>query len=313
MNYLSSFALFFVSFFIVPLNYAAEPAAPKTYTNPVLSGEDLADPTVLLYKGTYYLYPTGGTRQGYVVYTSTDLVHWTKGPKVFDIKSRNTWAPDVFFNPADGKFYLSYTANFKIGVAVADSPLGPFVDKGVLVNGCIDAHLFRDDDGQIFLYYTLVPGFRMHVQPMETPLKKKGDPLFLFKPQQPWETKAGAVNEGPWMLKHAGKYYLLYSGSGADWPDYAIGYAVADSPTGPFKKSEGNPIQHRAPGLFGPGHGCVVTDAAGKLWSVYHQKVDDGHNFNRFICIDPLWFDEKGNLHGKATRATPEPAPAPQK
>jgi hypothetical protein len=61
---------------------------------------------------------------------------------------------------------------------------------------------------------------------------------------------------------------------------------------------------------FGPGHGCVVTDGAGQLWSVYHQQKDDTAPWNRFICIDPLWFDDQGVLHGKATRDTPEPAPA---
>jgi hypothetical protein len=67
---------------------------------------------------------------------------------------------------------------------------------------------------------------------------------------------------------------------------------------------------HRTDNAFGPGHGCVITDAAGKLWSVYHQQKDDTQLWNRFICIDPLWFDEGGVLHGKATRGTAEPAPA---
>ena len=63
-------------------------------------------------------------------------------------------------------------------------------------------------------------------------------------------------------------------------------------------------------GALGPGHGCVVRDAEGALWSVYHQQKDGTQPWNRFICIDPLWFDEKGILHGKATRGTPQPAPA---
>ena len=54
-----------------------------------------------------------------------------------------------------------------------------------------------------------------------------------------------------------------------------------------------------------------ITDAAGKLWSVYHQQKDDTQAWNRFICIDPLWFDRSGVLHGKATRGTAEPAPEP--
>lgn len=62
-------------------------------------------------------------------------------------------------------------------------------------------------------------------------------------------------------------------------------------------------------GVFGPGHGCVVTDAEGKLWHVYHQQRDESRGWNRFLCLDPLWFDG-GVLHGKATRGTPQPAPS---
>jgi hypothetical protein len=75
-------------------------------------------------------------------------------------------------------------------------------------------------------------------------------------------------------------------------------------------KHAGNPIVHRGGGVFGPGHGCVVTDAAGTLWHVYHQQRDERKGWNRFICIDPLWFDAAGVLHGKATRGTPQPVPA---
>ena len=286
---------------------AKGPAA--TYTNPVIPGENLADPTVILHEGTYYLYPTGGIRQGYVVYTSRDLVHWTKGPAVFESGRPNTWAPDVSRDPADGKFYLYYTADWKIGVAAADRPEGPFADKGLLVTGAIDAHLFRDDDGRRYLYYT-VGCTRMCVQPMASPTAKKGEPVELFRPAPGWETRNGIINEAPWMIKHAGKYYLLYSGSGADTPDYAEGYAVAASPLGPFEKAKNNPIVQRGPGLFGPGHGCAIRDAAGKWWFVYHQKKNEGRNFDRDICIDPLWFDGQGVLFGKATRGTAEPAPA---
>lgn len=288
--------------------------AAETYSNPVIPGENLADPTVLLYKGTYYLYPTGGRNRGYDVYTSKDLVNWAKGPQVFDSKRPRTWAPDVFFNPEDQKVYLYYTADFTIGVAVADAPTGPFVDKGVLVEkSVLDAHLFRDEDGKLYLYYTMLDGFHMHVQAMETPLKKKGEAREIFRPTQAWEIKPGRVNEGPWMVKERGKYYLVYSGAGADWPDYAVGYAVARSPLGPFEKHEGNPIVRRGDGVYGPGHGCIVKDAAGKMWHVYHQKVDAERNYRRIICIDPVWFDEQGNLHSQATRGTTQPGPAGQR
>jgi beta-xylosidase len=112
------------------------------------------------------------------------------------------------------------------------------------------------------------------------------------------------------MLKHQGVYYLLYSGGSADSEFYAIGYATAKNPAGPFTKHPGNPIIRKGDGIFGPGHVSVTRDREGKLWMVYHQKKDETRGWDRIICIDPLRFDEKGVLHGKATRATLRPSPA---
>ncbi len=111
------------------------------------------------------------------------------------------------------------------------------------------------------------------------------------------------------MLKRNGIYYLMYSGTGADSPNYGIGYATAKSPLGPFEKYKGNPIVQRAGKVLGPGHHSVIEGPDKKLWLVYHQKWDDKTNFRRFLAIDPMWFDEQGVIHGKATRETDEPAP----
>jgi len=280
--------------------------AGKSYSNPVIADAVLADPTVIFFDDTYYLYATGDTR-GYDVYTSTDLVHWSKGARVFRATRPQAWAPDVYRHAADGKFYLYYTTDQKIGVAVAARPDGPFADQGLLVEGAIDAHLFADDDGQLYLYYVQLPGFRIHVQRMTTPLEREGKPLPILEPSQAWEKTHGHVTEGPWMLKHAGRYYLVYSGSGADGPDYAVGYATSSSPGGPFEKYAGNPIIARGPNVFGPGHGCVVRDRDGSLWHVYHQKKYDNIGWSRFVCLDPLWLDEQGVLHGRATRGSSAP------
>lgn len=111
------------------------------------------------------------------------------------------------------------------------------------------------------------------------------------------------------MLKHKGTYYLMYSGSGADGPDYAIGYATARSPSGPFTKYPGNPIAKRGNGVFGPGHHCVIAGPDGRMWMVYHQQNSEKPGWKRFLAIDPLWFDDQGVIHVKTTRGTDEPAP----
>ena len=296
----------------------------KTYTNPILvetvvihreqpdnfSGVlGIGDPAVLFHAGKYYLYPTGDN-SGYDVYVSSDLVNWKKGPRVFQSTERGVWAPDVFHNGLDHKFYLYYTVNGRIGVALSDRPDGVFKDQGTLIEKAIDAHMYLDEDGQYYLYYVQYPGFRIHVQPMESPVRKKGDPVPLIQATDPWEKKQAALTEAPWMLKHQGVYYLLYSASGADTQDYAIGYARASSPLGPFTKYEGNPIIGKGSNIFGPGHCSVIKTRDGQLWMIYHQQKDGSRGWNRIICIDPLWFDDQGVLHGKATRGSVRQAPA---
>lgn len=312
---------------MTPLAQASEstssaPASPpnsrpaRTYRNPIINRIGPADPAVIRYRGTYYLYPTLDGR-GYDVFVSNDLVHWQQKPKCFTDPRGGAWAPDVFHNEkGDGGFYLYYTVDKPgggklIGVAVADDPLGPFVDKGTLANDAIDAHLFRDDDGAMYLYYSDISGGsgKIAVQAMADPLTTRGGPSVVIRPTDEWEKHRAPVAEGPWMLKHKGVYYLMYSGSGADGPDYAVGYATSRSPTGPFTKYPGNPIAKRGNGVFGPGHHCVVTGPDGRLWMVYHQQNSERPGWRRFLAIDPLWFDDQGIIHVKTTRGTDEPAP----
>lgn len=255
------------------------PAQAKTYRNPLLPDREIADPFVLRVDKTYYLYATTDAR-GYEVFVSNDLVNWERKARVFEDPRGGDWAPEVFHNRrGDGKFYLYYTDNMpgsrrgglekQVGVAVADSPLGPFTDKAVLATHSIDAHTFQDDDGALYLYYVeLAGGFKIIVQPMADPLRKKGEPKVLIRPTEDWEKRSGEVTEGPFVLKRKGTYYLMYSGTGADSPNYGIGYATSKSPTGPFVKHAGNPIAHRGGSVLGPGHHCVIEGPDGKLWLV---------------------------------------------
>jgi xylan 1,4-beta-xylosidase len=306
------------------LNVGCAVQPPHTYTNPLLPEYGFADPDCIKVGDTYYLYPTYDTKHGYEVFTSKDLVHWKYGARCFSDARGGDWAPDVFYNKrGDGKFYLYYTDNTfggtdrvadldhkQIGVAVADSPLGPFKDKQALVTDAIDAHLFQDDDGKMYLYYVHFDnGFKLSAQRMADPTHKEGEPVVALFPTEEWEMRSGWVTEGPFMLKHNGTYYLMYSGSGADTPNYAIGYATSKSPMGPFTKYAGNPIAHRDGNVIGPGHHCVVTGPDGKLWMLYHQKWDDQINFHRFLALDPVWFDEQGVLHARVSRGAPQPAP----
>lgn len=155
------------------------PAQGATYTNPL--PVQFGDPYVLYTGGTYYMYGTGGgADKGFAAYSSKDLVQWKPEGQVYFHNNANGWsdpnaawggaywAPEVY--ERNGKFYLFYSAqwkdnpgneeeNFRIGVAVADKPTGPFIDmtnRPVFDPGypIIDANVFFDTDGRVYLYYS---------------------------------------------------------------------------------------------------------------------------------------------------------------
>ncbi len=284
-----------------------------TYVNPVLSNNAiLADPGVIRHQGTYYLYPTGD-RTSYDVYTSQDLVTWTQGPEVFVPGGNNVFAPDVFRDPVDGRFYLYYSAGFQLGVAVADTPLGPFEDLGILLESALDAHMVRTG-GSYYLYHARLrpDGADIYVQPMLDPVSPDGAPILLLTPDQAWEFSAfgQSIVEAPWMLEINGAYYLMYSGNNTRSTRYAIGYATASHPLGPFQKHPDNPITFGPPFVWGAGHHAVVGGPDGLPWVIYHQKKNPQPSPLRFICIDRLFIDAQGALHIGTTRGIPMPAPA---
>lgn len=275
--------------------------------NPVIETQGLADPHAILHQGRYYLYPTGDGR-GYDVYVSNDLLTWTKAARAFDHDTTAVWAPDVYYDEEGGRFYLYYSAMLQIGVAIADSPLGPFVDQGVLIESAIDAHLFRDDDGALFLYYEgFVGGSKILVRQMRSFTELEGEPVELLAPQG-WEAP---IVEGPWILKRNDTYYLMYSGNVFSTEDYAIGYATSLSPTGPFVRYPGNPIVSKADGVIGPGHHSVVHAPDGGLAIVYHQKRTAEVAADRFLAVDRMGFDADGVIWTRPTPLNPERLPMP--
>jgi GH43 family beta-xylosidase len=289
----------------VPAIAGEAASASATYTNPVLN--DGADPVVIIHNETYYLY---STNTGNCVFTSKDLVHWAKGPCLLPDNFKGLWAPDVYHHPGDGKFYLYYAMKYKIGVAVASQPEGPYTDLGILAVPGIDPHLFRDDDGRLYLYFTHTPLFTMYCVPMKSPTETGGPVTKCFEISQDWEKHSFAINEGPWMEKRDGKYTLLYAGSNGQSIYYAVGVAFAPTPIGPFTKYDRNPVFQDLGKINGSGHGSVTRDRAGQLWHVYAQKRDPAIGWKRDICIDRMAYDQDGVLRGTPTRGVEQPAPA---
>lgn len=255
----------------------------------------LADPSILLDDSTYYIYGTSHANIGFQTYSSTDLVNW-KGPNgileggfVFkkgaaNFGDKGFWAPHVFKH--ENKYYMAYTANEYIAIATAPTPNGPFVQhpKSRIPS---DVHMidpfFFSDDGKLYLYHVRLDGSnKIYVAEMDQKIgfiKKETLTHCITAGEDAWENvnhDKWTVAEGPTVIKKAGTYFLLYSANGYENQDYAIGYATAKTPTGPWKRYEGNPIIHRSKiklgdqPLFGTGHGDIFWDQEGQMKYVFH-------------------------------------------
>lgn len=284
----------------------------NAFHNPGMAG---ADPFVLLYEGKYYMYCTVendekltdhhsfntaiNEQDGYYVYQSEDLINWeNKGiclSKEDVMGDKWFWAPEVLHR--NGKFYMVYSSEEHIGMAVAASPLGPFrqEEKKWLYNEkAIDGHLFVDDDGTAYLYYVrLHDGNQIYVAKLADDLLSI-DTLYedcLVKAEAEWETKDCLVAEGPFVLKHKGVYYLTYSANHTRCQDYAVGVALSQSPTGPFEKFKGNPILHRNDKFCGVGHHSFTTSKDGKTLICAYHCHDSFESFKpRRFCLNTAQF-----------------------
>lgn len=267
----------------------------KTYTNAVLAG--YADPDVIYHDGYYYLYATGSA-EGYRVHRSTDLVTWTDVGVAAAYGSlygitKNYWAPDVEY--IDGKFYMVVSCNETLGLAVSDSPTGPFVATTAepLYRKSIDGHIFVDDDGRIYLYFVSWRGsygiYGVEVD-RETMMPIASSERLIIRPTEDWEKHQGNVTEGPYMLKRNGIYYMTYSGSHYQSQKYAVGYAVSDSPLGTYEKYDLNPIMIGTGYIAGVGHHCIITKPDGEMMIVYHCHNNLSQVHARRVCIDRIRF-----------------------
>jgi len=310
-----------------------------TYQNP-LPIKNIGDPFVLrALDGTYYCYATSAS-DGFKAWISSDLVHWTDIGYVYKCKSdswgkSDFWAPEVVLY--NDKYFMHYSARWRenqslrIGVAMADSPAGPFLD---VFNhpmfdfgyAAIDGHILFDDDGSKYFYYSrdcsenIVDGrheSHLYIAELNDDLVSfKSDPLLITRPEQEWELRSDPEwcwNEGPFVLKHNEKYYLMYSANFYASREYSVGYAVSDSPTGPFVKAAHNPVLFSTvPEISGPGHNSVISSPDGKeLFIVYHIHTDSQHpSGDRQVCMDRMGFREDGSLYVLGPTNTPQAMPS---
>ncbi len=283
------------------LSQAANPAITNTFT---------ADPAALVHNNTVYLYAGHDQckppRNGYemhewLVYSSQDMVNWKEHPvplKPTDLAwaKDEAWASQVI--ERDGKFYWYVTAQHKtihgkaIGVAVSDSPTGPFSDPrgtALITNDMttdtkiswddIDPTVFIDDDGQAYMYWgnQKCRWIKLKSNMIET----EGEIHTIDLPN---------YTEAPWIHKRGDWYYLSYA---YGFPEKTA-YAMSKSITGPW---EYKGILNELAGNCNTNHQAII-EYKGKDYFIYHNGglTTEGGSFRRSVCIDYLYYNEDGTI-----------------
>jgi beta-xylosidase len=252
------------------------------------------------------------------------LTHWTTPVDALPrlpawAKPGFTWAPDVIHRPGE-PYRLYFTARYGfsgrpcIGVAQSPTPEGPFVPTSetkplvcpLADGGAIDPSVFRDDDGAEYLLWKTDSNccsgepaiYLQRLSPDGLALEGPhgtdapwilSDATLLIKKDQPWE---GQVVEAPSLIKHAGRYYLFYSGGYYGGSSYAVGYASADRLLGPYKKASA-PLLSAANGLSGPGGQDVFTGPDGSTMMAFHAWRESPQR-HRALYVSPLEWDTNG-------------------
>jgi arabinan endo-1,5-alpha-L-arabinosidase len=313
---------------------SAAPAA--TYRNPVFR-HDAPDPSVIRAPdGTYYAYTTQSIYLDLLeipVLASRDLVHWRKvgdafrrpPPWVLGGPAGDMWAPHIL--RIHGRYLLYYAGrrlaggDMAIGVAWSPSPRGPFHDLGhpLLTRSpgqppytAIDPFVLAAS-GRLFIYWgsndepirvaRLAPN-GLHVAGPARPL------VFPVPAQGPY----GGLVEGPWVLRHRGLYYLMYSVGDccSEHANYSVYVARSRSPMGPFEQGPDNPILHANRRFWAVGHNATIADVRGHDWIVYHARVRGSFSDDRELMLDRIvWRNGWPSVNGgQGPTSTAQPAPA---
>ncbi len=269
----------------------------------------IGDPQIILHGGVYYCYATSSSEgfisEGFMVWQSEDLINWSEPTLCFRAIDywgiSHFWAPEVVYR--NGKFVMHYTAksgalnSLRIGVAVSDSPTGPFVDVHGrpmfdLGYAAIDGSVLVDGDSA-YLYYSRdcsenkvngVPTSQLYCVKLSDDLTETvGEHILVSTPDKPYELKSMSLahpclwNEGPTVIKLGGEYVMNYSANCYATNDYAICLSVAKSPLGPFEKVESNPVLSCRADLFGAGHNAFFYGKDGALYTSFHVQTDPEH------------------------------------
>jgi len=279
--------------------------------NPIMAG---ADPHTFYLDGMFWMYPTDGYARGsqFWAYSSKDAVDWKRHGPILDFREIpwiytegrtycGAWAPGVAHK--DGKFFFYYSAGpqsaehpSRIGVAVADSPAGPFTDSGkpLLTGGsgfeAIDAMVFTDPaSGTSYFYAGGSAGAKLRVFELN-------DDMVSFAREIEVDTPPH-FTEGAFMHVYKGTCYLSYSHGGWRDASYSVHYATSPSPVGPWTYR--GAILTSSDRHKGPGHHSIVHVPQTDAWYIFYhrwnnQKGDGPYRGRRRLAAEILQYDEAG-------------------
>ncbi len=274
--------------------------------SPILPGFN-ADPNIVRFGDTYYIYATtdgfpGWGSSKFKVWSSKNLVDWTEHDTILDLGPDISWADSNAWAPTatekDGKYYFYFSAQQNIGVAVSDSPLGPFTDPigKPLVSKAdynnaqqIDPAVFTDDDGTSYLYWG---NGKAYVVPLNA------DMTSYDVSKRVELTGLTNFREGMFMNKRGGKYYASWSIDDTGSENYRVGYAIGDSPTGPFVNQGEILNKDTSLGILGTGHHSIIQVPGTDDWYIaYHRfGMPGGDGTHRETTIDRLHFNADGTI-----------------
>ena len=286
-------------------------ATAASATNPLIMDQFTADPTARMFEGKIYIYPSHDIKappgykgkpnwfvmEDYHVFSSENLTDWQdhgaivsqSGVAWVDPSAYAMWAPDCVFK--DGKYYFYFPAiaksgGFRIGVAVADKPYGPFKPMDTPIEGVkgIDPSVLIDKDGSAYLYYSLNKIFVARLKPNMREIE--GEPQVIDN----LPTKG--LLEGPFVFERNGIYYLTYPH--VENKTERLEYATSKSPLGPFKQ-QGVILDESRSGCWTVHHS--ILDYMGQSYLFYHDKdLSPAFDKNRAIRADKLFFNADGTI-----------------
>jgi len=284
---------------------------PADAPPPIITNKFTADPDARVFGGTYYIYPTVDKEQWktteFNVWSSKDLIHWNDEGTVLNLAGGDVswaklyaWAPGVATR--DGKYYMYFCGDKRIGVAIADKPTGPFKDAlghplieagnpPVFKGQQIDPCPFVDDNGEAYLFWG---NSHLYVRKLAKDMISFDGDLQEITPK----FQGGRFNEGVFVFKRNGTYYFMWSENDARSPDYRVAYGTSDSPLGPIKVAKDRVILHKSGSVIGTGHHSVINVPGTDRWYIiYHRHaIPGGSGFIRETCLSPLHFNADGTI-----------------